>query len=103
MSITPKIVNQVISNIGKVWKYSLGSFSDDKTKPYDNYVAAVRSVIFISYLVTNCFIISGVIRHWNNRSDCDEPKYKVLPVTTHVTQDRSRAPDGWRGGISKTS
>ena len=50
----------------KIWKYALGSFSDDKTKEYDNHVVVVRSIIFVSYLVTNCFIISGVIRHWNN-------------------------------------
>ena len=50
----------------RIWKYALGSFSDEKTKPYDSYVVLVRSVIFVSYLVTNCFIISGVIRHWNN-------------------------------------
>ena len=50
----------------RIWKYALGSFSDEKTEPYDSYVVLVRSVIFISYLVTNCFIISGVIRHWNN-------------------------------------
>ena len=49
-----------------IWKYALGSFSDEKTKEYDNYVVIVRSIIFVSYLVTNCFIISGVIRHWNN-------------------------------------
>ena len=52
----------------KIWKYSLGSFSDDKTAPYDNYVATVRTVIFVSYMVTNAFIISGVIRHWNANS-----------------------------------
>ena len=50
----------------RIWKYALGSFSDEKTEPYDGYVVLVRSVIFVSYLVTNCFIISGVIRHWNN-------------------------------------
>jgi len=50
----------------RIWKYALGSFSDEKTEPYDSYVVLVRSVIFVSYLVTNCFIISGVIRHWNN-------------------------------------
>ena len=49
-----------------IWKYALGSFSDEKTKEYDNYVVIVRSIIFVSYLITNCFIISGVIRHWNN-------------------------------------
>ena len=52
----------------KIWKYSLGSFSDDKTKPYDNYVAIIRSIIFVSLLTTNMVIVSGVIRHWNDVS-----------------------------------
>ena len=57
----------------KIWKYSLGSFSDDKTEPYDNYVVLIRSIIFVSYLITNCFIISGVVRHWNPPEQT--PKY----------------------------
>ena len=52
--------------IWRIWKYSLGSFSDDKTAPYDNYVACIRTVIFVSYMVTNSFIVFGVIRHWND-------------------------------------
>jgi len=55
-----------MNKLWRIWKYALGSFSDEKTEPYDNYVVLVRSIIFVSYLVTNCFIISGVIRHWNN-------------------------------------
>lgn len=54
-----------MNKIWEIWKYSLGSFSDDKTAPYDNYVAIIRTSIFVSYMVTNAFIISGVIRHWN--------------------------------------
>ena len=57
---------KVLDHAARVWKYALGSFSDDRTKEYDNYVVVVRTVIFVSYLITNCFIISGVIRHWNN-------------------------------------
>ena len=60
----PKEDNMI--KLWRIWKYALGSFSDEKTEPYDSYVVLVRSVIFVSYLVTNCFIISGVIRHWNN-------------------------------------
>jgi hypothetical protein len=55
-----------MDKLWNIWKYALGSFSDEKTKEYDNYVVIVRSIIFVSYLITNCFIISGVIRHWNN-------------------------------------
>ena len=57
---------KVLNDAARVWKYALGSFSDDRTKEYDNYVVVVRTIIFVSYLITNCFIISGVIRHWNN-------------------------------------
>ena len=49
-----------------IWKYALGSFADEKTQKYDNVVVLVRSLILVAYLVTNAFIVSGVIRHWNN-------------------------------------
>ena len=58
-----------MKSILRIWKYSLGSFSDSKTEPYDNWIACIRSIIFVSYMVTNAFIVSGVIRHWNS-SDC---------------------------------
>ena len=28
-------------------------------------VAMVRLIILLSYLITNTFIVAGVIRHWN--------------------------------------
>lgn len=49
-----------------IWKYSLGSFSDDKTAPYDNYVAGIRTVIFVSYMVTNAAIVANAVRHWDD-------------------------------------
>lgn len=39
---------------------------------YDNQeadkIAAIRLLMFLSILVTNGFIISGVIRHWNDNT-----------------------------------
>ena len=49
-----------------IWKYSLGSFSDDKTQEYDNYIALLRTVIFLSYMITNIAIVANATRHWNN-------------------------------------
>ena len=60
----------------EIWKYAIGSFSDDKTKPYDNYVAGIRTIIFVSYMVTNVFIVSGVLRHWNE--DTSNPSDSFL-------------------------
>ena len=58
-------VNELLVRLLRIWKYSLGSFSDSKTEPYDNWIAGIRTVIFVSYMVTNAFIVAGVIRHWN--------------------------------------
>ena len=55
-----------MNKLWRIWKYAIGSFSDDKTEPYDNYVAGIRTIIFVSYMVTNAFIVSGVLRHWND-------------------------------------
>ena len=54
-----------MTKLWRIWKYALGSFSDEQTKRYDNIVLIVRSGIFLTYLITNCFIVAGVIRHWN--------------------------------------
>lgn len=51
----------------KLWCLALGEKASKKNNEAD-YVAIVRSVIFLSYLATNIFIISGVIRHWNNET-----------------------------------
>tara|TARA_B100001063_G_scaffold224445_1_gene232476 strand:+ start:452 stop:658 length:207 start_codon:yes stop_codon:yes gene_type:complete len=55
-----------VHEIGRAWKYALGSFSDNKTEKYDNWVCGIRTLVLLSYLITNVFIISGVVRHWNN-------------------------------------
>ena len=50
----------------RVWKYALGSFNDEKTKRYDNAICIIRSVLFFQLFITNCFIVSNTIRHWND-------------------------------------
>ena len=60
------MISQKCQMILRVWKYALGSFSDEKTERYDNAIVVVRSIVFFSYLITNCFIIAGVIRHWDS-------------------------------------
>ena len=50
-----------------IWKYTLGSFHDDKTKEYDNIVCILRTGILLTYLITNIIICAGVLRHWNDR------------------------------------
>ena len=75
--------------IWKIWKYALGSFADDKTRDYDNVVAVVRTIILLTYLITNAFIISGVIRHWNydNNTELAETQQEATKVQEKATYD----------------
>ena len=57
----------------RIWAKALGQ-KDGRNDREADIVAGIRTLIFVSYLATNLFIISGVIRHWN-----DVPT-KRLPV-----------------------
>jgi len=70
-----------MNKLWEIWKYALGSFSDEETKRYDNSVLIVRSIILITYLITNCFIIAGVVRHWDDNK-------KSLPYKEAFNQMR---------------
>ena len=56
----------ICANIWKVWKYALGSFQDETTKKDDHIICVIRSFIFLQLVITNCFIVAGNIRHWND-------------------------------------
>jgi len=74
--------------IWKIWKYALGSFADDKTRDYDNVVAIVRTVILLTYLTTNTFIISGVIRHWkHDNTKLAAPQQETAQIQEKATHD----------------
>ncbi len=47
------------------WAKSLGEKASKCDRESD-IVAIVRTLIFLTYLITNCFIVAGVIRHWND-------------------------------------
>jgi hypothetical protein len=48
----------------RIWAKALGEKAGSNDREADA-VARLRTFIFFSYLITNCFIVSGVIRHWN--------------------------------------
>ena len=46
-----------------LWAKAIG----EKAHPNDHRadkVAMIRTLIVLFYIVTNCFIIAGIIRHW---------------------------------------
>ena len=53
-------------NVWRWWSKALGEKASKCDKESDK-IAVIRTVIFLTYLITNIFIIAGVIRHWNDK------------------------------------
>lgn len=53
----------------RLWAKALGEKATQDDREAD-YVSYIRSIIFLTYLITNLFIISGVVRHWGDKPSC---------------------------------
>ena len=61
-----KILYNVESLFGKVWRLwakALGEKTGNTDQEADR-IACIRTAIVLIYIITNFFIIAGVIRHW---------------------------------------
>lgn len=47
----------------RLWAKALGEKSGNSDEEADK-VALIRSLIVLCYIITNIFIVAGVIRHW---------------------------------------
>ena len=52
-----------MKNLWKIWAKALGEKAGSSDEEADQ-IACVRTVIVLIYVITNFFIIAGVIRHW---------------------------------------
>jgi hypothetical protein len=66
------------------WAKALGEKASKCDKESDS-VALIRTFIFITYLITNTFIIAGVIRQWN-RSPTVVILEREIPSTLYQTE-----------------
>jgi hypothetical protein len=56
------------------WAKALGEKASKCNKESDK-IAVIRTLIFVTYLITNVFICAGVIRHWNDNHVYGESKH----------------------------
>jgi len=70
----------------RLWAKALGEKATKNDREAD-HIAGVRTFIFLSYLLTNCFIIAGVVRHWNDHYEV--PGY-LLQEQTKQTNKTNR-------------
>ena len=51
--------------IWRLWAKALGEKSGKDDREADT-IAWIRTLIFVSYLVTNVAIVANAVRHWND-------------------------------------
>ena len=52
-----------LNKLWRIWAKAIGEKSGDTDKEADR-IACIRPAIVLTYIITNGFIIAGVIRHW---------------------------------------
>ena len=73
---------RLTNKIWRRWAKALGDTSGKSNKESDT-IAIIRTLIFIQLVVTNCFIIAGNIRHWN-----DNVPTERLPIQHQSIQEK---------------
>ena len=70
-----------MNKIWRIWAKALGA-KDGRNDREADTIACIRTIIFISYLVTNVAIVANAVRHWN---DVD---YQTKPELTSCTNSK---------------
>jgi hypothetical protein len=72
-------------SVWRWWAKALGEKASKCDKESDK-IALIRTFIFVTYLITNCFIVAGVVRHWNDvPSNVPETKEeRILSTNSNV-------------------
>ena len=64
----------------RIWARALGA-KDGRNDREADTIAGIRTIIFVSYMVTNVAIIANAVRHWDN--------VKTVPTVNHSIDDRA--------------
>jgi hypothetical protein len=75
-------------NTWRWWAKALGEKASKCDKESDR-IAIIRTCIFLTYLITNVFIVAGVIRHWNDNQPIEIYIYNEVPSRLSETEKES--------------
>ena len=75
--------------IWRLWAKALGEKAHKRDNIADK-VAIIRTFIFATYLITNAFIVAGVIRHWNDQTNVYVEIHQQEPIVPMVQTSYNR-------------
>ena len=74
-------------NAWRWWSKALGEKASKCDKESDR-IALIRTLIFLTYLITNTFIVAGVCRHWNDNQPIEIYIHNEIPSDLHQKQEK---------------
>ena len=63
-----------MKRVWRVWAKAIGEKAGSNDTEAD-IIAVIRTMIVIVYIVTNLFIVAGIVRHWNDNVQKPTLKY----------------------------
>jgi len=64
------------------WSKALGEKASKCDRESDK-ISMIRTFIFLTYLITNCFIVAGVIKHWN-----DDQPIQIHEISSNLPETK---------------
>jgi len=49
----------------QIWKYALGSFNDEDTRPVEDQITIIRTIVVLVNLLCAIMIMANIIRSWS--------------------------------------
>ena len=69
------------------WSKALGEKASKCDRESDK-ISMIRTFIFLTYLITNAFIVAGVVRHWNDNQPIEIYIDNSVPSSLPQTKEK---------------
>jgi hypothetical protein len=69
------------------WSKALGEKASKCDRESDK-ISMIRTFIFLTYLITNAFIVAGVVRHWNDNQPIEIYIHNEVPGSLPQTKEK---------------
>lgn len=67
------------------WSKALGEKASKCDRESDK-ISMIRTFIFLTYLITNAFIVAGVVKHWNDNQPIEIYIHNEVPSDLPKTE-----------------
>jgi hypothetical protein len=86
-SITETIREMKHRTAWRWWSKALGEKASKCDRESDK-ISIIRTFIFLTYLITNTFIVAGVVRHWNDNQPIEIYIHNEVPSNLPETKEK---------------